>query len=193
MNILKLLLLNDDIISSKNYLINKLYNIKSIFIKANEDDIFSFKLISEEISKNIIEESETYFGNTFIEDKKYSIDYIHSSDEIFSFYNSISTNLKIYEINNGNFDDLENYKMNYSILRGLKTLENMKSYMILKKSSGPFFYEKYVNNMMIDLNYNLEISKICYLLMDFEYHFTYNKKVNKILIKLLNNDNEYKP
>ena len=108
MNILKLPLLNDDIISSKNYLINKLYNIKSIFIKANEDDIFSFKLISEEISKNIIEESETFFGNTFIEDKKYSVDYIHSSDEIFSFYNSISTNLKIYEINNENFDDLEN-------------------------------------------------------------------------------------
>ena len=43
---------------------------------------------------------------------------------------------------------------------------------------------------MIDLNYILDTSKIYYLLMDFEYHFTYNKKVKKILLKLLNKNNK---
>ena len=36
------------------------------------------KIILEEISKNIIEESGTYFCNTFIDDKKFSIEFIHN-------------------------------------------------------------------------------------------------------------------
>ena len=55
-NIIKLFLLDGDIISSKNYLLNKLYNIKRIFIKAKENDVIMIKLISEEVSKYITEE-----------------------------------------------------------------------------------------------------------------------------------------
>jgi hypothetical protein len=77
-NILKLASLNGDIISTKNYLLIKLYNIRGIFIKAHEDDLFTIKLIPEEVSKYINEESITYFGNTFIDDKKYSIEFIHN-------------------------------------------------------------------------------------------------------------------
>ena len=128
-NILKLLLLDGDIVSSKNYLLNQLYNIKSIFIKANVDDIFMIKLISEEMSKYIFEESGTYFGNTFLDDSNYSIDFIHNNEEIYIFYNSISTNLEIYEVNydnNFDFDNLKNYNLNYSLISELKTLEKQK-------------------------------------------------------------------
>ena len=148
-NIFKLLLFDGDIVTSKNYLINQLYNIKSIFIKANEDDIFMIKLISEEMSKYIIEESGTYFGNTFMDDSKYSLDFIHNNEEIYIFYNSITTNLEIYEVNNDNnfdFNDLENYNLNYSLISELKILEKQKTHMILKKSTGPFLYEKYVDD-----------------------------------------------
>ena len=84
-NFIKLLLLDGDIILSKNYLLNQLYNIKSIFIKVIEDDIFEIKLISEEMSKYIFEESGTYFGNTFMDDSKYSIDFIHNNEDIYIF------------------------------------------------------------------------------------------------------------
>jgi len=193
-NILKLLLSNGNIISSKNYILIKLFDIKGIFIKANEDDIFMIKIIPEEVSKYINEESSTYFGNTFIDDKKYSIEFIHTNEELYAFYNTISTNLKIYELNNGSYFQLEdiinNNINNYSLLLGLKTLEEKKTHIIFKEASGPFLYEKYINNLIIDLNYILDISKICYLLMDFEYNFSYNKKMKKILLKVLNNENK---
>jgi len=195
-NILKLVSSNGDIISSKNYLLIKLYDIKSIFIKANEDDILMIKLISEEISKLMIEESNIYSRNTFIDDQKFSIDFIHNDEETYVFYNSISNNLKIYEINNESyfkFDDLKYNNMNYSSLYGLNILEEKKTYMIIKESSGPFLYEKYINNLLIDLNYILEVSKICYLFMDFEYIFSYNRKMKKIALNVLNNDNRQTP
>ena len=195
-NIIKLLSLDGYITSSKNYLITELYDIKRIFIKVNKDDIFMIKLISEEVSKYINEESGTYYSNTFLDDKKYSIDFIHNNEEIYIFYNSISPNIKYYEINSGNyfqFDDFENYNMNYSFLFGLRTLEKQKTLMILKESASPFLYEKYINNLMIDLNYILDISKICYLLMDFEYHFSYNRKIKKLLLQILNDGNKYEP
>ena len=68
-NTLKLILTNGDIISSKNYLFTKIYDIKSIFIQSLKDDIFTIKLISEEISKLMIEESDTFSINTLIDDK----------------------------------------------------------------------------------------------------------------------------
>ena len=76
----------------------------------------------------------------------------------------------------------------FSLLSGIKHLEEKKTHMILKQSSNPFLYEKYINNMIIDLKYRLYKSKICYLFMDFEYTFLYNRKINKILMKVLNND-----
>ena len=154
------------------------------------------KIISEEISKLIIEESNIYLINTYIDDKKYSIDFIHNNEEIYVYYNSISTNLKIYEINNEiyfKFDDFKYNNMNYSSLLELKTLEDQKTHLILKESSGQFLYEKYINNLIIDINYILDISKICFLFMDFEYMFSYNRKMKKIALKVLNNDNNQTP
>ena len=193
-NILKLLLSNGDIVSSNNFIVSKLYDIKGIFIKANKDDIFMIKIIPEEISRYISDESNTFFGNSFIEDKKYTIEFILNNEESYIFYNSISTNVKIYELNNERSFQLEdiinNKKNNYSLFFGLKTLEKEKTHVILKESYSPFLYEKYINDLIIDFNYFLDISKICYLLMDFEYYFSYNPKIKKILIKILNNDNK---
>ena len=192
-NILKLITSNNDIISSKNYLLTKIYDIKGIFIKVNENDIFMIKIIPQEVSKYIIEESGTYFGNSFIEDKKYTIDFINSEVEIYTFYNALSNNLKIYEIKFGsNFEleDISNNNTNYSSLLGLKTLEEQKTHMILKESSGPFLYQKYIEKLFLDLNYILDISKICYLFLDFEYTFSLNKRIQKILLNVLNNENE---
>ena len=70
----------------------------------------------------------------------------------------------------------------------MKSLEEQKTYMVLKISSSPFLYEKYINNPILDLNYRLYNSKICYLFMDFEFRFLYNIKIKKILMKVLNND-----
>ena len=195
-NTLKLILTNGDIISSKNYLIVKIYDIKSIFIKSCNDDILMIKFISEEISKLMNEESDTFSINTLIDNKKYSIDFIHNDEEVHVFYNSISNNLKIYEINNESYfklDELKNNKMNYSSLLGITILEEQKTHMILKESSGQFLYEKYINSLFIDLNYILEASKICYLFMDFEYIFSYNRKIKKIRLKVLNNDHNQTP
>ena len=193
-NILKLITSNGDIIISKNFVLMKLFDINGIFIKVDEDDIFTIKIIPEEISKYMIEGSSTYFGNTFIDDKKYSIEFIHNEEKIYVYYNYISANLKIYELNNESFFNLEdiiNYKINnYSLLLGLKTFEEQYTHIILKESSGPFLYEKFINNLIINFNYFLDSSKICYLLMDFEYFFSYNKKINKILLKVLNNDSK---
>ena len=190
-NIIKLISINDDIITSKNYLMTKLNYIKGIFIKTNEDDTFMIKLINEEVSTYLNEESSSNFFNSFIDDKKYSIDFIRTNEQVNIFYNSISTELKIYEINNGSYFQLEeiiNNKYNYSLLFGMKSLEEKKTHLILKKSSNPFLYEKYIDNLILDLNYRLYKSKICYLFMDFEYRFSYNIKMNKILMKVLNND-----
>jgi hypothetical protein len=151
------------------------------------------KLISEEISKLMVEESYTLFSNTFIDDKKYSIDFIHNDEETYVLYNAISNNLKIYEINNESYlmqDDLKFNNMNNTSLYGLKALEEEKTYMILKESSGPFLYDKYIYNLFIGLDYTLEVSKICYLFMDFEYEFSYNQKIKKIILNVLNNDNK---
>ena len=193
-NILKLVSSKGDIISSKNYLLSKLINIKGIFVKANEDDIFMIKMIPQEISKFLNEESNTFFGNTFIDDKKYSIDFIHDDEEIYVYYNSISNNLKIFEINNGSYFQFENIMShninNYSLLLGSKTVEEQKTHIILKESFGIFLY---INSLIIDLNYILDISKIIYLLIDLEYSFSYNKKIKKILLKSLNNYNRHIP
>jgi len=108
-------------------------------------------------------------------------------------YNALSTNLKIYEIKFGsNFEleDISNNNTNYSSLLGLKTLEEQKTHMILKESSGPFLYQKYIEKLFLDLNYILDISKIYYLFLDFEYTFSLNKRIQKILLKVLNNENE---
>ena len=69
--------------------------------------------------------------------------------------------------------------MNYSSLLELKTLEDQKTHMILKESSSQFLYEKYINNLIIDINYILDVSKICFLFMDFEYMFSYNREMKK--------------
>jgi hypothetical protein len=95
-NILNFLTLEGDIISSKNYLITHLINIKGIFIKANEFDKFKIKIIPEELSKNMKEESSIFFGNAFIDNKKYSFEFIHDNEEIYIFSISILNNLKIY-------------------------------------------------------------------------------------------------
>ena len=193
-NIIKLLTLEGDIISSKNYLITQLINIKGIFIKVNEVDKFMIKIIPEEISKNMKEESSTFFGNTFIDNKKYSFEFIHDNEEIYIFFNSISNNLKIYELNHENNFQLEDFlnkiMNNYSLLSGLKIFEEGKTHIIFKESTGPFLYEKYINNIIIDFYYILDISKIFYLLMDFDYNFSYNRKIKKILLKVLKKDNE---
>jgi len=191
-NVIKLITKNGDIITSKNYLLTKLYNIKEIFIKTNEDDTFMIKLISEEISKYLNEENPSNYVNSFIEEKKYSIDFIHTDKQVNIFYNSNSNDLKIYEINNGSYFQLEDFiknnnEYNYSLLLSMKLLEEKKTYMILKKSSNPFLYEKYIDNSFLTLNHFLYESKIVYLLSNFEYRFSYNKKVKKILMKVLNN------
>ena len=111
------------------------------------------------------------------------------NEDLYFFYNIIPTNLKIYEKKNGSFFQLEdiinNNINNYSLLFGLKTLEEQKTHIILKKSTGPFLYEKYINNIIIDINYILDIYKKSYLLMDFEFNFSYNKKMKKMLLKVL--------
>ena len=190
-NFIKLITKNNEIITSKNYLMTKLNNIKGIYIKTNEDDIFIIKLFSEEIYKFLNEESSSNIYNSFVEDKKYSIDFIHSNQDVFAFYNPISPDLKIYQINDGSYfqlDDFINNKFNYSLLLGMKSLEEKKAHMILKTSLNPFLYEKHIDNMIFDLNHRLYDSKICYLFMDFEYKFSYNVKIKKILMKVLNND-----
>ena len=190
-NILKILPSNGDIISSTNYIITKLIDMKGIFIKVKEDDLFMIKIIPQEISKYMEEEYSTFFSNTFFDNKKYGIEFVHNIEDIYIYYNYISSNLKIYKLNSGslfNFEDIINNKMNnFSLLSGLNTLENEKTYIIMKEANGPFLYEKYVNNLIIDFNYVLDISKIFYLFMDFEYTFTYNKKIKKILLKKINN------
>ena len=170
-NILKLIPINGKILTSKNYLITYLFIIKGIFVKTNEDDFFKIKLISEYESKYLNEESGSYFsnfGNTFIDDKKYSIDFIHCSEEVYSFYNSNSTNLKIYEINDATFfDNISNNYLNYSLLpMGENILEEKKTYMILKESSSAFLYEKYFTDLTLNLNNNiLDYQKIYYLFL----------------------------
>ena len=192
-NILKLIPINDDIVTSKNYLITSLYKIQAIFVKTKEDGIFKIKLISEEISKYLKEETGSYFdkfGNTFIDDKKYSIDFIHCNEEIYSFYDSKSNDLKLYEINDlSYFDDISNDYLNFTLFPlGENILEKDKTYMILKKSPNAFLYEKYFSDLNIILNNNiLEYSKIFYLFSDFEYSFVYYEKNKKILMKVLNN------
>ena len=194
-NMIKLISINDDIITSKNYIITQLNTIKGIFVKVKEDDIFTIKLISEEVSKYLNEESSSFFSNfanTFIDDKKYSIDFIHCSGEVYSFYNSNSNELKIYEINDASFfDDISNNYLNYSLLPlGENILEEKKTYMILKKSSNAFLYEKYFTDLTLTLNYNILVdSKMYYLFSDFEYSFIYGAKIKKILMKVLNNKN----
>ena len=194
---MKLLLSNGDIVSSKNYIITKLFDIKGIFIKTNIDDIFMIKIIPEEVSKYITEESDTDFGNTFIDNKKYSIEFIRNYEESYIFYNSISTNLKIYQLNNEhNFqsEDIINNKLNNFLeFSNLKKLEEQKTYVILKEADGPYLYEKFINNLVIDFNYILDLSKICYLLMDFDYSFSYNKNMKKILLKVLKHNNSQTP
>ena len=190
-NFIKLISINDDIITSKNYLMIKLNYIKCIFIKANEDDIFTIKLISEDVIKYMNEESSSNTVNSLIKDKKYDIDFIYTNENVNIFYNSISIDLQIFDINNGSYfqlDEIINNKKNYSLLLGMKSFEGKKTHMILKQSSNPFLYEKYINNMIIDLNYRLYKSKICYLFLDFEYNFSYNIKMKKILIKVLKNE-----
>ena len=190
-NIIKLLLQNGDITTSKNYLITKIGYIKGIYIKTNEDDIFTIKLISEEVYKYLSEVSSPNNYYSFIDDKKFSLDFIHSDEDVFVFYNPISTDLKIYEINNGSYfqlEDIINNKLNYSLLLNMKSLEEKKTHMILKNSSNPFLYENYIDNLIIDLTYRLYDSKICYLFMDFEYRFSYIYKIKSILMKVLNND-----
>ena len=64
--------------------------------------------------------------------------------------------------------------------------------MILKTSSNVLLYEKYIDNSIFNLNFNLYKSKICYLFLNFEYKFSYNRKCQNILIKFLNiNDTIY--
>ena len=128
---LKLVLSNDDITSSKNYLLTKLIDIKGIFDKANENGIFIIKIIPEKISKYLNNDINTFFGNTFIDDKKYSIDFLNNNEEEITFFNnSISSDLKIKEINNGSyiqFEDIINLNLNnYSLLSRLKTFEKQK-------------------------------------------------------------------
>ena len=146
-NIIKLIPVNGKIKTSRNYLITKLNDIKAIFIKTNEEDIFAIKLITEEVSKYLNEESNSNSVNTLINDKKYGIDFIHSDEEVYIFYNSLSGNLKIKEIDNGRFfltDEFLKNKFNYSLLFGPKYLEEKKTHMILMESSNPFLYQKYI-------------------------------------------------
>ena len=196
-NILKLISSNGDYISSKNYLITKLIDIKAIFVKIKVEDIFKLIIISEEISNLFQEKSYLFNGNTFNDDKKYSIDFINNIEEMYVYYNSITPNLKIYELNYGSdfqLEEIMNYqKNNYSLLLGLKKLEEKKTHIILKESLGPYLYENYIDNLIIDLNNVLDISKIYYLFLDFEYNLIFNKKIKKILIKILINDNKQSP
>ena len=192
-NFIKLISLNDEIITSKNYLISRLDKIKGIFVYANEDDTFKIKLISEDLSKYLNEENPSNNIFSFIDDKKYSIDFIHAKEDINVYYNPLSTGLKIFEINEGiNFelDDIINNKNNYSLLFNMKSLKEKKTYMIYKELSNQFFYEKYIDNLIIDLNCRLYQSKIFYLFLDFEYKFSYNAKIKKILMKVLNKDKD---
>ena len=194
-NFIKLISLNNEIKTSKNYLLIKLNYIKAIFIKTNEDDIFMIKLISEELTKYINEGSSLNFDNSIIENKKFNLDFIYPNEQTNIFYNPISTDLKIFEINNGGnlqLDDLISNKFNYSLLFGMKSLEGQKTHMILQKSSNVLLYEKFIDNSIMNLNFNLYKSKICYLFINFEYKFSYNRKCKKILIKVLNtNDTTY--
>lgn len=163
--------------------------IESIFIKVFEDDIFKITLIPEETSKYITDGSNSIFGNTFIGDKNYSIEFIYNKEESFAYFNQISTNLILFELNNesnynvGNF--INNYNKNFGSFFGLKYMEEEKTYIILKESSGQYLYEKYIN-IFFDFNFILDESKICYLYMDLEYSFLYNKNMKKILFKILN-------
>ena len=186
---MKLIQINEDILTSKNYFITKLFNIQGIFVKANKDDIFIIKLISEEVSKLMDEENGDNSFNTIIEENNYSINFIHNDREIFTFYNSISADPKIYEINNGKYfqyDDISNHKFNYSLLLGEHTLEEKKTHMIIKEATKQFLYEKYISTFLLSLDNFLYNSKIFHLLYDFEYNFSYNEKIKKIMIKILN-------
>ena len=197
-NFIKLISIDDEIKTSKNYLMAKLNYIVSIFIQTNEDDTFMIKLISEDLTKYLNEESTSNDVYSYIDDKKFSIDFIHNNKDIYAYYNPISPTLKIYELNNGSNIELndiinnKNNKYKYSLLSGIKLLEEKKTHMILKKSSNPFLYENYIYNLIIELNYRLYESKICYLFMDFEYEFSYNIKIKNILMKVLNKDKNNK-
>ena len=194
-NFIKLISLNNEIKTSKNYLLIKLNYINAIFIKTNEEDIFMIKLFSEELTKYINEESSFNFDNSILDDKKFNIDFIYINEQTNIFYNPISEDLKIFEINNGGnlqLNDLINNKFNYSLFYGMKPLEGKKTHMILKKSSNWLLYERYIDNSNMNLNFNLYKSKIYYLFINFEYKFSYNRKYKNILIKVLNtNDNTY--
>ena len=104
----------------------KLDFIKAIFVKTNYDDNFIIKLISEELTNYLNEENSLNLENTIINDKKFSIDFIHSNVDTKIFYNPISNELKMYEINNIsylNLDNILNNKYNYSLLSGMKSLD----------------------------------------------------------------------
>ena len=190
-NFIKLISTNNEITTSKNYLLTKLDFIKAIFVKTNYDDNFIIKLISEELTNYLNEENSLNLENTIINDKKFSIDFIHSNVDTKIFYNPISNELKMYEINNIsylNLDNILNNKYNYSLLSGMKSLDRKRTHIILKKSNHQFLYEKYVDNSIISLDFNLYKSRICYLFLNFEYKFLYNIKFKKILMKVLNNN-----
>ena len=188
-NIMKLILSSEEIITSKNFLFTKLSEISGIFIKASEDDIFEIKLIPEEISKYIKEGTMTVYDNSIIEQKAYyCIEFINSQEKTLIYYNNITDNLKIYELNVGNnfnLDDFINNNNNLSKFTGIKTIEEQKTFIILKEASNQFLYEKYIN-YFTDFNYILDESKICYLFMDFEYNFSCSKKIKNLLLKILN-------
>ena len=87
------------------------------------------KLFSEELTKYINEASSFNFDNSILDDKKFNIDFIYINEQTNIFYNPISTDLKILEINNGEnlqLNDLINNKFNYSLFYGMKPLEGKK-------------------------------------------------------------------
>ena len=193
-NYLKLILSNGEIITTKNNLFLKLYEIKGIFIKVFEDDIFEMSLIPEEVSKYINENSLTFYDFIFFENKKFSIDFYYNKEKSFMYYNSLSNNMKIYELNERSKFNLEEFinsnLTNFSPFSRLKTIEKQKTYILMKElsSSNQLLYEYYINRPF-DFEFILDQSKICFLFMDFDYNFIYNKKMKMILLKILNNNN----
>ena len=193
-NNIKLISPNGEITTISNYIFTYLHEIKGIFIKAFEDDVFEILLIPEEITKYMTENSLTFFDFIFLENKKYKIDFLYIREKSFIYYNILSDNLKIYELEEETIFNLEDFinnnLNNISQFSGLKAIEKQKSYIILKESSAEtMLYEKYLNKPF-DFIFILDHSKICFLFMDFEYIFIYNKSIKKILLKSLNNNNQ---
>lgn len=191
-NTIKLIDINNNIISYKNFVLTNLIKTKEIFILVEEDDIFEIRLIPEKISKYIKSNNPAIYSNIIRQDYKYEIEYIYQEDYNFLFYNSINdpnNESQIYQLNDNIFniaDVINNeYENHYINSINYTYLEPFKTYILIHKCKNKCMYMKYINDEY-DFEYILSESQIIYLFMDFEYNIIYDDNITEIKIEKLN-------